>query len=454
MPQSDPPPTLLSPIFESAVVRAIFSDRAMLQAMLDFEAALAGAEADAGVIPAKAAPAIRRACQAENYDIAAIGAAAALSGAIAVPLVKALTERVSEEASGYVHWGATSQDAIDTAFMLCAKRGLSLLSAELRKAMLAAIALAEKHRGALMAGRTLLQQALPITFGHKAAVWLSGLCRARSAIRAAARECLAVQFGGAAGTLAALGGEGVKVRAALAGILELPDPGGTWHAERSRIFGIAAALAQASGAAAKIATDIALLMQSEVGEAFEPAAEGKGGSSAMPHKRNPVGSIAIRANHRRVGGLIATMTLALDGEHERAAGAWAAEWQTMRDLFRLAAGSVERLADMLTGLEVDTRRMRENLDCALGLPLAESLMMALAKNTGRGEAKRLVEAASKRAIAQRRPLAAVAGADAAISAALSNADIAAALDPKNYLGSVDLLIEASVAESRREMEND
>ena len=433
-------------------MRVLFGDQAIVQAMLDFEAALAEAEAEAGIIPASAAAAIRAACRGEGFDVGALAEASALSGNVAVPLVKALTAKLDADARGFVHWGATSQDAIDTAFMLCARRGLALLAAELRRAIEATIALADNHRATLMAGRTLLQQALPIPFGHKAAVWLGGLTRSRAALRSAACDCLALQFGGAAGTLAALGRDGGGVRAALGRRLGLPDPGASWHAERSRIFGIAAALAGASGAAAKIATDVALMMQTEVGEAFEPSAAGKGGSSTMPHKRNPVGCAAIRANHMRIAGMMATITSALQGEHERALGAWASEWQTMRELFRLAAGSVERMADMLGELEVDAGKMRQNLDATLGLPLAESLMMALATTLGRDEAHHVVEMASKRAIAERRPLAEIAMSEKAIAGALSREAIVAALDPSRYLGTADELIDSAVAAARRELE--
>jgi 3-carboxy-cis,cis-muconate cycloisomerase len=455
MPQSFPhASSLLAPIVESAAMADIFGDLATVQAMLDFEAALAEAEAETGIIPAEAGAPIRAACRADAFDIGALGESAALAGNPAIPLVKALTAQVAAEARGYVHWGATSQDVVDTAFMLCARRGLDRLAGELREAIAACVALAEEGRGALMAGRTFLQQALPTTFGHKAAVWLSGLVRARAEVRRVRAASIALQFGGAVGTLAALGADGLKVRAALARILGLPEAPVSWHAERSRVFAIAAALAGASGAAAKIAGDVALMMQSEVGEAFEPAAEGKGGSSTMPHKRNPVAAAAIRANHLRIAGTMATMTLAIAHEHERAAGAWTAEWQAIRELFRLAGGSVERLADMLGGLETDAPRMRANLDAGLGLPLAESLMMALAPRLGRGEAHRAVTAAARRAAAERRPLFDVASEDAAISAALDKEAIAAALDPERYLGVAGAMAEAALSEARREMETD
>jgi 3-carboxy-cis,cis-muconate cycloisomerase len=341
---------------------------------------------------------------------------------------------------------------IDTAFVLCAARALPLIRADLSGAMTALIALAEKHRGTIMSGRTLMQQALPITFGFKAAVWLSGLTAAAERLRWLSAHALVLQFGGAAGTLAALGDEGQAVRKALAAQLKLNEPDVTWHAQRSRLFDIATTLAGLSGAAAKVATDVLLLMQTEVGEVFEPAVSGKGGSSTMPHKRNPVGSIAIRANHQRISALLSTIALSLAAEHERAAGGWAAEWETTRELFELAAGSTERLRDMLSGIEIDPQRMRDNLDATLGLPLAESLMMALAPKIGRGEAHHRVEALSKLALSSRRPLAEVVKSEPAIAGNLTQDEIDRALDPHHYLGSADKMIDAAIEAARRELE--
>ena len=445
---------LLPPIFGSEAARGIFSDRAILQAMLDFELALAEAEAEAGVIPAEAVAAIRSACDAVAYDVEAIGRAAALAGNVAIPLVKALTEKTARDARGSVHWGATSQDVIDTAFMLRAREALHAIRADLKQASGALVQLIPAHRTTLMAGRTFMQQALPITFAYKAAVWLSGLTAAAARLRRVEAEGLALQFGGAAGTLAALGDKGVEVRGRLAARLNLHEPTISWHAERGRIADIAAGLGALSGTCATIATDVMLLMQTEVGEASEPAAEGKGGSSTMPHKRNPIGAATVRANHRRIAGLVATLCMSMEQEHERGAGGWSAEWEALRELFCLAAGSAERLRDMLAGLELDAARMRQNLDATLGLPLAESLMMALAPVTGRGEAHHRVAAASKLALARGRPLAEVAKTEPAIAGHLSAAEIDRALDPSRYLGSAGAMIDAALAEARREMETD
>jgi len=443
--------TLLASIFASAAVGEIFSDRAIVQAMLEFESALAAAEAEAGVIPATAVAPIRSACDVSLYDLEKIGREAALASNVAIPLVKALTAKVNEKARGYVHWGATSQDAIDTTFALVAGSGLAAMQRDLAGAMQALEKLIAAHRATVMPGRTLMQQALPITFAYKAAVWLSGLTGVAERLRWVRANALTLQFGGASGTLAALGDKGIAVRRALAVQLKLGEPDITWHAQRSRILDIASTLAGLSGACAKIATDVLLLMQSEIAEVLEPAAAGKGGSSSMPHKRNPVGSIAIRANHQRIAGMLASVASGLVQEHERAAGAWQAEWETMREFFVLSAGSVEKLREMLEGLEVDSGRMRDNLHASLGLPMSESLTMALAQKIGKAEAQHRVEAASKLAQASRRQLADVAKAEPAIAGNISAEEIDRALDPNHYLGSAEAMIDAALEAARREL---
>ncbi|HEX2255902.1 MAG TPA: 3-carboxy-cis,cis-muconate cycloisomerase [Afifellaceae bacterium] len=445
---------LLAPIFASGAMRAAFSDGALLQAMLDFEAALARAEGKTGVIPDSAVRPIADACRADLYDIAEIGRAASLAGNPAIPLVKALTAAVREDARAWVHWGGTSQDVIDNALTLLMRQGLRLLHADVRGTMTALVAVTEAHRATPMAGRTWLQQALPVTFSFKVAGWLAALTSASTSLRRVLAEELALQFGGAAGTLAALGGDGTKVRQALAEELELPEPAIAWHADRTRFARVACALGTLSGTHSKIATDVLLMMQTEVAEAFEPAAAGKGGSSTMPHKRNPVGAAAIRANHRRIAGLVTTMLIAMEGEHERGAGSWSAEWETLRDLFCLAGGSAAQLRTIAEGLEVVPERMRANLDATLGLPLAESLMMALAPKIGRMQAHHRVEAASKRAVAEGRHLAEVAQGEPAIQGYLSETEIKAAFDPLSYLGSADAMIDSVLAEARAELERE
>src|SRR5579885_1906814 len=320
-------------LFSTPSMSAAFSPEAHIRKMLAFEAALAQAEARAGIIPAEAALSIAACCKVELFDVAALYREAATAGTTAIPLVRMLTAQVEGEASRYVHWGATSQDAIDTALMLQMREGLDLLVTDLLSIGTACATLAEQHRHTIMAGRTLLQQALPITFGLKAARWLALVTRQVQVLREHRPRTLAVQLGGAAGTLASLGEQGVQVVALLAEELDLPAPELPWHTERDRIAEIASTLGVVAGAMAKIAGDVALLAQTEVGEATEASAPGKGSSSAMPQKRNPVDATSAMAAARLAVGVVPVILSAMVQEHERAVGGWQAEWAAIPDLF-------------------------------------------------------------------------------------------------------------------------
>lgn len=423
------------------------SDEAWLRAMLEVEAALAAALAGAGVIPTQAAAAIRAACAEVRIDLSRLGEEAAASATPVVPLARALTAAVPGDAANYVHWGATSQDVIDTAMMLVARRALDVLLAELDGLAGACAALADRHRSTLMPGRTLLQQALPITFGLKAAGWLMATLEAGDAVRAVRANRLAVQLGGASGTLASLGDRGLDVLAGLAAELDLPEPVLPWHATRGRIVELALALAAAGGAAAKIAVDVALLMQSEVAEVAEGA---PGGSSALPQKRNPVGAVEVDACFRGLQAQVAVLVASQRVEHERAAGAWQAEWPALSEAFRLAGGACGRARAVVEGLRVDSDRMRANLDVSGGLMLAEHVAMVLAAKVGRSAAQGAVQAAAGRAVAGGgRPFREELLADPAVAAHLAPAEVEAALDPAGYLGSTPALIERALAAHRR-----
>ncbi len=431
-------------LFTTPAMAASFSAEAHVRQLLVFEAALARAEARAGIIPQAAADTIASACQVELFDVAALYRDAAVAGTPAIPLVRALTERVAGDAQGYVHWGATSQDAIDTAMMLQMREGLDLVLTGLLGLCASCAALAHQHRDTLMAGRTLLQQALPITFGLKAARWLALATRQARALRECRDQSLALQLGGAAGTLAALGDAGLRVAELLAAELRLPLPDLPWHAERDRVATIATTLGVTAGAMAKIAGDLALLAQTEVAEVAEATAPGKGGSSAMPHKRNPVDTVGALAAARLALGVTPTVLSAMAHEHERAVGGWQAEWTAIPDLFRFAAGAVERVYSAMAGLRVDADRMRANLDQTHGLVMAESLTMALAPHVGRPEAQRMVQAACDRAQAAGATLHQAALDDLQIRGALSTEDIDRALDLARYLGSTDALIDRAL----------
>ena len=432
-------------LFSTPSMSTTFSTMAHVRAMLAFEAALAQAEARAGIIPQEAARAIAAACDVERFDIAALYRESAMAGTPAIPLVRMLTARVEGEARKYVHWGATSQDAIDTALMLQMRDGLDLLAAGLLAVCASCAALAEKHRHTLMAGRTLLQQALPITFGLKAARWLALATRQVEALQEQREKALAVQLGGAAGTLASLGEQGLHVVELLGAALHLPMPDLPWHTERDRVAGIAASLGVVSGAMAKIAGDVALLAQTEVGEVSEGAAPGKGSSSAMPQKRNPVDATGAIAAARLAIGEVPVILSAMQQEHERAVGGWQAEWAAIPHLFCYTASAVEHVRGAVSELEVDEARMKANLDASGGLIMSESLTMTLARKVGRPEAFRIVQSIGKQVAQSGKTLLQAALADKDTRAILSPEEIDAALDPARYLGSTDVFIDRALA---------
>jgi len=375
-------------VFDAIVARGRVHDEvddaAWLQAMLDFEAGLARAQDVAGVIRAEHAERISEACRAERLDAAAIAAAAAETGTPVVPLLAALRAQLPEEVAADVHRGATSQDVVDSAAMLIAARALEALGDDLEAASAVAAGLAEEHRATVMAGRTLLQQAVPISFGLKAAGWMSGLDQSIHRLARVRAERLAVQLGGAAGTLAGLGGRGVVVLSELARELQLAEPALPWHTTRNRTAELAGALGQASGTAGKIALDVQLLAQTEVGEAREAGPAGRGASSAMPHKRNPVAAVCALACARQAPGLVATLYAAMPQEHERAAGAWHAEWQPLTELLQVTGSAAAWLRDCLERLEIDPERMRANLTVEGDLGCADELIdRALLAHAGR-----------------------------------------------------------------------
>jgi 3-carboxy-cis,cis-muconate cycloisomerase len=344
---------LFDALYARGPVAAQTDGRAWLAAMLDVEAALARACADEGLIPAASAEAIVRACRVEAFDLSAIAAATGDSATPVIAIVAGLRRAVGEQAAPHVHLGATSQDIIDSAAMLLARRALEPLLADAGLAASAAAGLAEVHRESPMAARTLLQQAQLSTFGLRAAGWLVGLAEACVRLREVADRRLAVQMGGPVGTRAP------AVGARVAAQLGLAEPTLPWGAIRVRPVELASALGVLAGVFAKIARDVELFAQNEVGELREGGAE-RGGSSAMAHKRNPVASVAILACTTRVPGLVSTMLAAMAQEHERAAGAWQAEWGTLSDLLTLVGSAAAWSADLLGGLEVDVVRMREN----------------------------------------------------------------------------------------------
>jgi 3-carboxy-cis,cis-muconate cycloisomerase len=436
---------LFGTLFLPDSVRAAVAGRAWVAAMLEFEAALAAAEARAGVIPGDAVAAIAAACDAERFEPVVLARQARASGNPVVPLVRALTEAVAGDAARFVHWGATSQDVMDTAAMLVARRSLGVIGEELDGVAAACARQADEHRNTVMAGRTLLQQALPTTFGLKAAGWL---CAVDDARRRLASVPLTVELGGAAGTLASLAPEGIRVLGHLAEELGLEEPVLPWHTSRARVAELGAALALAAGALEKVAQDVTLLAQTEVAEVAEPAAEGRGGSSTLPQKRNPVGSVLAIACARRVRGEASILLGAMAQEHERAAGAWQAEWEALGGALAYTGGAAAAVRDVLEGLEVRPERMRENLDMTGGLVLAEPVSMALRERVGRSEAHHLVEAASRRALEAGRPFREELLDDDAIRSELSQEEIDRALDVDGYASEAAALVERALKRYR------
>ena len=383
------------------------SAEAFVRAMLDFERALAGAEADAGVIPTQAAQVIATACTDLSPAPEALAREGKRSGSLAVPLVKALTEHVARadaRAAAFVHYGSTSQDVLDTALVLCLKPCLADADRVLATSVSRLAGHARRHAGVVMLGRTLMQPATPITAGLKIARWAAALHRCRLRLGAARQRALCVQLGGAVGTLDALGGQRAAVRRGVAERLGLGDAR-AWHDHRDELLRLMAELAIVTATVGKIARDVALLSQAEIGEMLEsPPAKGVGGSSAMPHKRNPVGCLQALAAAARAPGMVATLLSGAVGEHERALGGWQAELVTIPELVDAAGSALDALERISGGLVVNAERMKANIEMLEGLVFSERLARLLARDTDRASALVLVDDWSTAAVAEGRHL--------------------------------------------------
>ena len=439
---------LLTPLARGSALAEIFSDARTVQGMLDFEAALARAEAQAGVVPASAVAPIEAACDAARIDAAALAQAAAGAGNLAIPLVKQLTAAVKAadgEAARYVHWGATSQDAIDTGFVLQLRDALDWTQERL-DALLAALARqAERYQDTVMPGRTWMQHALPVTFGLKLAGTLDALLRWRRRLDAVRAGALTLQFGGAAGTLASLGDDALAVAGLLARELDLAQADTPWHSQRDRLLEVGHWYAGVCGTLGKFAGDFALLMQTEVAEVGEPVAEGRGGSSAMPHKRNPVGCAAILTAAQRTPGLMATLYGGQVQQHERALGGWQAEWEVLPELLMLTGGALVQAAQLVEGMRVDVDKMRADLDITHGLIMAESATLALAVHVGKQAAHHHIESLCHRALDEKRPLLSLLSADAQMRAHFSEKQLTQLLDPARGTGSAHAFVRQVLA---------
>ena len=429
-------------------MRDIFSEQSRIQRMLDFEAALARALAHVGVIPVAAADAIAKNCTSSQIDFVALARDAESAGNLAIPLVKQLTALVAKdntEAAKFVHWGATSQDVIDSGLVLQLRAALDLIERGLAELTRALVAQIKQHRNTLMVGRTLLQHAPPITFGLKAAGWLDAITRHRQRLHELRARILVLQFGGAAGTLAALGFQGSAIAAALAQELNLALPAMPWHGQRDRVAEVATVCGLLVGTLGKIARDVSLCMQSEVGELAEPSAPGRGASSTMPHKRNPIGCAAALSAAIRVPGLVSTMLSAMPQEHERGLGGWQAEWETLPEIFKLASGALTHMTAVIASLEVNAARMTTNLNQSNGLIMAEAVAMALAAHLGKLEAHRIIEHACNKAIKESRHLREILAEEPLIQTQITATELEKLMDPAHYLGTTQQFIDRVLA---------
>lgn len=445
--------TLFTPMLRASSLTEIFSDEKTLQGMLDFEAALVQACAQCGVIPESAVKVISGQCQATKLNSEALTQAAAGAGNLAIPLVKQLTANVKqhdEQAARYVHWGATSQDVIDTGLVLQLRAAFDaseLLIGQLIDVLATQV---QQHKHSVMAGRTWMQHALPITFGLKLAGTLDALLRWQQRLNEIKPRVLVLQFGGAAGTLASLKDQGMPVAQALASALALNQSDTPWHSQRDRLLEAATWFAGVSSTLGKFANDFSLLMQTEVAEVGEPIAEGRGGSSTMPHKRNPVSCAAILTATMRIPGMMATLYAIQNQQHERALGGWQAEWETIPQLIMLTGGVMQTSLDLMQGMQVNTAKMRTNLDITHGLIMAESVTLALAKSIGKQAAHHLVEQLCHRALDENQPLATLLAQHPDVSAHFSTTQIEHLLDPQHAIGSNDHFISQVLARAAQQ----
>lgn len=427
-------------MFGTPAMRAVFSDENLLKAYVQTEVALAVAQGRTGVIPVEAAAAIAAQAPGIALDTAALKQEAENVGYPILGLVRQLSQRLGD-AGRYLHWGATTQDIMDTATVLQIRAALDLIEAELVAVSNALAQLAKRHRDTPMAGRTHLQQALPITFGYKAAVWLSMTDRHLERLRQIRPRVLMAQLGGAAGTLASLGDKALEVRRAFAAELALQEPDISWHVARDGLVETVQFLGLMAGSLGKIGFDVMLMMATELGEVFEPFASHRGASSTMPQKRNPISSEILVANAKAIRSQADLMLDAMVQDFERATGPWHIEWMALPQSFILAAGALGQARFMLEGLMVDAARMRRNLDLTKGLIVAEAVMMGLAPHLGRQQAHDVVYAACRIAIAEDKTLFDVLRADPQTASALSDERLQALTDPTNYLGAAPAMVD-------------
>jgi 3-carboxy-cis,cis-muconate cycloisomerase len=444
MPVNPADSPILGTLYGSDAMRVVFSETAYFQRMLDTEAALARVQAELGLIPAGAADAITAAAKVENLRTEDLAASARNVGYPVVGLVAGLS-KAAGEAGRWTHWGATTQDIMDTATVLQVRDGLTLIEAELNAILNALTDQAQRHRTTVMAGRTHLQQALPVTFGLKCAIWAMPFLAHLDRLKQLRTRVEQVEFAGAAGTLASLSDQGIAVMEGLAAALGLKAPLAPWHVCRDALAETVAFLGIVCGTLTKIATDIILLAQTEVGEVAEPYVAGRGQSSTMPQKRNPIASEYILAAARSVQGLVPVMLGAMAQDHERATGPWQAEALVIPQAFVLTHGALLHTRAIAEGMVVDADRMRANLEITHGLIVSEAVMMGLAPVLGREEAHHVVKHACDVALSEKISLADALERDPAVRDRMDRAAIEALIEPGHYLGSTQAFIDRVLA---------
>lgn len=426
-------------------MRALWTDQAVIAAMVRFESALAAAQAQCGVIPAAVGQAIVDTCDGFQIDASTLATEARHAGTLAIPLIKSLKAAVGKhapDAVAYVHFGSTSQDIADTALICQAARSLQLLQADLLRLGDALATLVERHAMTPVLGRTLLQPAAPVSFGWKVAGWLDAVARCALALQAATGQACTLQFGGANGTLATHDGAGLRVAQALGGRLDLAVPAISWHGARDRLARLGSELALLCGTLGKIGRDMSLFMQFEVAEAFEPTGEGRGGSSAMPHKRNPVSAMYLLDAAYRAPSVAAILTGELASEHERGLGSWPNALPVMADLFSLAASSLAAAVDIAEGVRVDADAMQRNIDALFGVVYSEAISLALSSRLGPAAAQRIVGQVCKQAVEQRTDIGVLLKAMPEVRAVLDDASIDRMASPAPQLDACRVMSDA------------
>jgi 3-carboxy-cis,cis-muconate cycloisomerase len=432
-------------IFTTEDMRRVFSDEQRIAYYLEFEAALARVQARLGIIPAKAAAEIERTCRVENIDFVKLKKQTERIGYPVLPVVQQIVEKCPDGLGEWCHWGATTQDITDTATVMQIRAALDLVEKDMEAIAAALADLSRRYRDTPMAGRSNLQQAVPITFGFKAASLLAAMQRHRQRLAELRPRVLVGEFAGAAGTLSSLGADGLKVQAALMQELGLGQPEIAWHTVRDRIAEVGCFLGLVTGTLGKLSMDVKLLMQTEVAEVFEPFHEGRGSSSTMPQKRNPVSCLYIHSTAALVRQNAASLMEAAVADHERSTGPWEIEWIALPEIFLLAAGCLAQSRDLAAGLQVDAERMRANLDMTHGMVVSEAVMMGLGPKLGRQRAHDLVYDICRKASATGRPLLDLLAEDKEIAPHATRQELAALCDPGNYLGLAGEMVDRVLA---------